>query len=272
MEAFPFVRCVGMDTHVYQNNVKKSYDYRMILIISGEGEIMIDNQTFVTKDNQIYIICPGTRFRVCSGVSQKIAVINFDGNYEYSDISEPVLSVNEEDFDPGQIIETPLLPLCGEFLPVMNDECVKTVENMYNTYLRSDILPSHKAMMLSSQLMYVWMKIVDYSCYRKSEMKSALIYGYIIDNACNALDLKDVADTFNFSTSYIEKTLRKNYATSFKQLVISTRLKKALWLLENTSLSCSEIAAQLGFYSSQHFSKMFREKYGKNPSEIKKQQ
>lgn len=269
MEALPYVRCVGMDTHVYQHRVKKAYDYRMIFIISGEGEIMIGNQEYVTRENQIYVIHPGTRFRVCSGISQKIAVVNFDGTFEYSHISNPVLSVDEEVFDSGKIMHTSPLPFCGEFLPVMNNECAKTVEQMYNTYLRSDILPEHKSMMLGSQLMYIWMRVMDFSYYRKSETKAALIYAYIIDNACSDLKLNDVANSFNFSTSYIEKTLRKNYHTSFKQLIIGTRLKKAVWLLENSSLSCSEIASQLGFYSSQHFSKMFKDKYGKNPTEIK---
>ena len=270
MEALPYVRCVGIDTHVYQNSVMKSYDYRMIFIISGEGKIMIENNTYATKDNQIYIICPGTRFRVCSGVSQKIAVVNYDGNFDYSHISEPVLSVDEENFDSEKIMHTPKLPFSDEFLTVMDEECVKAVEQMYNTYLRNDISTKHKAVMLASQLMYIWMKVVDFSHYRKSETKAASIYGYILENAAGDLKLTYVAEKFNFSTSYIEKTLRKNYRTSFKQLIISTRLKKALWLLENSSLSCSEIASQLGFYSSQHFSMMFKEKYGKNPSEVRK--
>lgn len=270
MNRIPYVRCVGIGTGVYQNNMKKSYDYRMIFIICGDGEIHIENKVCKTKSNQIYIIYPGESFRVCSDSNQKIAVVNFDGSYEYSNVSNPVLSVDEDAFLPNEIMHTPPLPFSGEFIPYMSNECIDIINSLYHTYIRNEISAPHKEAVLSAKFLNIWMNVLDFSCYKAHESQSGEIYSYIIDNATSSLTLKDVALHFNFSTSYIEKALRKNYSTSFKQLIVDTRMKKAVWLLENTSLTCTEISSQLGFYSSQHFSKMFRNKFGKKPTELKK--
>lgn len=266
MYNLPFVRCVGIGTSIYQNCLKKAYDYRMIYIIHGEGFIEIDNEQFNTNSNNLYIIIPGTSYKVCSSKNQKVAVVNFDTNYDYSHIEKPILSVDMEIFNDNEILLTPPI----EFMPDNNYKVsgiyTELFEELYQTYMRNDISGEIKNFLLSSKFLYIISRTLT---HKSAHSTSDDIYNYILDNATKKITARSIGEEFNYSASYIEKLLRKDYNTSLKQLVLDTRLKKAMWLLENTSLTISEISHQLGFHSSQHFTEMFKKKFGQLPSKIK---
>ena len=267
MNELPFVRCVGIGTAVFQEKKKKAYDYRMICILSGEGSIEIDSEKCITNQNEMYVINPGTEYRVCSGANQKIAVINFDTTYDFSHIKDPVLSVDIDLFENHLIMDTSKLHLLKDSVYEIPYSALNLLEEMYEVYMREDMNTEIKNFMLSSKLAYIFSKMLDNK--KNTNSLSTAIYKYIIDNAYSKLTLEKVAEMFNYSPSYIEKTLRKNYNISFRQLIGETRMKKAIWLLENTSLSCAEISSQLGFYSAQHFTQMFKKKYNKKPTDFR---
>lgn len=267
MNTLPFVRCVGIGTHVCQRAYKKAYDYRLICILCGDGYIEIDGAVYSTTVNQVYIVSPGTVFRVRSTENQKIAVINFDCTYDHSHLTDPILSVDAETFNSDKILKTDPIPFIRKTIYDILSSDADLFEEMYRIYLRDDMETEFKNFMLSSRLAYVISKIL-YSGEKMDDVAYE-VYRYILDNVCRKLTVECVAKSFNYSPSYIEKLLRKNYNTSFKQLILETRLKKAIWLLENTSLSCSEISSQLGFYSSQHFTQTFKKKYHKKPTDFR---
>jgi AraC-like DNA-binding protein len=47
--------------------------------------------------------------------------------------------------------------------------------------------------------------------------------------------------------------------------VISMRMQKARWLLENSTLSVKEIGRQVGFEDHTYFNRIFRKKVGESP-------
>ncbi len=267
MGQMPYVRCVGIGTDVYQNEVKKAYDWRMICVICGEGSIEIENKKYIAKANTLYVIKPGAAFRVCSGKKQKIAVVNFDVSYEHSYIKEPVLSVDAQQFKNDEMLKCSHKSFLDDTVYTISASDTDLFEEMYQVYLRDDLAGDVKDFVLSSKFAYIMSKALCGG--KKGDNLSSLVYKYIVDNVYKKLTAESVARHFNYSASYIEKILRRSYNISFRQLIIETRLKKALWLLENTSLSCSEISSRLGFYSSQHFTQMFRKKYGKNPTDFR---
>lgn len=267
MTSLPFVRCVGIGTGVYQKTRQMAYDYRAVCVLYGSGTIEIGESKYDTESNEFYIIPPATSYRVCSNVNQEIAVINFDTTYQYSHIYEPVPCVDATEFVKENVMNCAPLKFIEKDMYRISSENTKIFYDMYQTYLRDDLQMETKNFLLSSKLLYIISKIICNK--KKNDSVSQLVYKYILDNACEKITVESVAKKFNYSTSYIEKLLRKNYNISFRQLVIETRLKKASWLLENTSLSCSEISSQSGFYSSQHFAQMFRNKYGKKPTDIR---
>ena len=267
MNSLPYIRCVGIGDDIYQEKFKKAYDSRMICVLEGEGMAEIDNEKYSAVKGSVFVIAPGTKYRVRSKKKQKIAVINFDADYTFSHITEPVLSVDEDGFCHDEILRCADNVFLTDVYSLGKAE-LGLLEEMYHTYLREDIEKTIKDFSLSAQFVYIASKIITGE--KRVDNTATMVYNYIVDNVCEKLTAESVAKEFNYSSSYIEKLLRKSYNISFRQLIIETRLKKALWLLENTSKSCSEISLELGFYSAQHFTQMFRKKYGMKPTDLRK--
>ncbi len=260
-----FVRCVGIGVGIYQKVNMRAYDYRLVCALDGCGEIYLDGICHELREGMIYIIKPTQHYRVTASQSQKIAVINFDGNYNYSHIKDPILSVDCELFDSELALYTEL-PFDLPGMPLFaQPKSMRVISEMYDIYMNCESDRSIRNLSLSSRLMYVISCAVENSKTSSRNRLSEAIYTYVLENATSNITLSDVANHFNYSESFISKTIRAKHSTSFKQLVIDVRLRKALWLLENTELSCDEISNTMGFCNTQHFSAAFKKRYGISP-------
>ena len=259
-----FVRCVGIGTGIRQLTDMRAYDYRLICALDGVGEITLDGKDYPLTEGATFLIKPECTYRVLCGADQSIAVINFDASFEYSHLTEPIPSVRLSAFYGDRVLRTSF-PFDIPPMPIfVNNECTSLLREMYDIYMSNDSVSSMRELALSSRLMY----FVSMASRMNSEGAAALheqIYAFVVENATTELSISDTAKHFNYSESYVSKLLRAHYGISFKQLVIDIRLKKALWLLENTDTPCTEIALALGFCNLQHFSAAFKKKYGKNP-------
>lgn len=267
MESLPFVRCVGIGTGVYQNSTKKAYDWRMICVLEGKGSLELEKETLQTEPGQLFLIPPGRAYRVCSAGDQKIAVINFDTDGSFCQITEPVLSVDAGAFSEPLRLVTPAIACLSEAVYRLPSAELPLLEELYGLYLRQDPDPSRKRFVLGARFAYLLSKVLD--PVKKPGRLAAEVYQYTVEHACEKLTVDAVARRFHYSGSYVEKLLHREYNTGFRQLILDTRLKKALWLLENTSDSCEQIALGLGFCSSQHFSNAFFKKYGRTPRQCR---
>ncbi|QNM84722.1 helix-turn-helix transcriptional regulator [Polaribacter pectinis] len=98
------------------------------------------------------------------------------------------------------------------------------------------------------------------------------ILGYIRLHLFDAdkMKIKALADTFNMSANYISIYVKKQTGISIKDYIIKSKLKLAERLLKESNLNITQIAAKTGFVDVSHFSKIFKNKYGKRPSEYYK--
>ena len=74
----------------------------------------------------------------------------------------------------------------------------------------------------------------------------------------------------HYTESYLNKVLRKSTNMSLTEYCIEKRLEYAVTLLTTTSLSIGEIIAKCGYQNKTHFYRMFQEKYGKTPLEVRR--
>lgn len=267
MESLPFVRCVGIGTGVYQSVTKKAYDWRMICVLEGKGILELAGKTLETLPGQLFLIPPGMAYRACSPLNQRIAVVNFDTDGTFAHIVEPVLSVDAAAFEEDKLLATPPIACLGETTYTFPAAEIPLLEELYGLYLRQDPDPGRKRFVLGARFAYLLSKVLD--PVKKPSRIAAEIYQYTVEHACEKLTVETVARQFNYSSFYVEKLLHREYDTGFRQLILETRLKKGLWLLENTSDSYEQIALQLGFCSSQHFSNAFFKKYGRTPRQCR---
>lgn len=90
----------------------------------------------------------------------------------------------------------------------------------------------------------------------------------IMENHCfRNLTVGDYAAMTGRSLSSFNREFRRLTRTSPKQWLINRRLEKARELLNDSNLSVTDVALEVGYESPSHFIKMFREKYKVTPKQ-----
>ena len=92
-----------------------------------------------------------------------------------------------------------------------------------------------------------------------------------LENVSDAeLNLKEVSNLCNVSTSYFRRLFKEYANVSPKEYVINNKIEKAKLYIEYENFTVSEIAERLNFTDSAYFSKQFKRKVGMSPSEYKR--
>ena len=238
----------------------------MICILEGDGDIYIGEEHYRTEKAQLYLIQGGVPYRVCSSDRQRIAVINFDGSQEYSHLRDVILSVRTEDFDESSLLHSPIPPFFSGTAAAFPTDRLELFEELYGIYIREGFTDERRSFSLSALFTYIIsLATSDFSARKRSRLAEE-IYRYTAERAEEHITVSEIARHFNYTVSYVERLVRRDFGISIKQIIIKARMKKALWMLENTDISCENLASSLGFFSSQHFSQTFKKYYGRAPS------
>lgn len=98
-----------------------------------------------------------------------------------------------------------------------------------------------------------------------SEAKSA-----VLDNISNEqFGVSELANEMNMSRSSLLRKIKKQTNLSASQFIREIRLQTAAKMLQDTELTASEIAFEVGFSNPSYFTKCYREYYGYPPGETK---
>src|SRR5690606_4090877 len=90
-------------------------------------------------------------------------------------------------------------------------------------------------------------------------------------NLTNAqFGVSDLAREMGMSRSNLHLRVKKDANISVSQFINRVRLKKAMELLKQESLTVSEVAFESGFHSVTYFTKCFGKYYGYPPGEAVK--
>ncbi|MGM0883785.1 MAG: helix-turn-helix domain-containing protein [Bacillota bacterium] len=78
-----------------------------------------------------------------------------------------------------------------------------------------------------------------------------------------------LASRVNMSRSYFQRIYKDLFSISVHTDMINNRLEYAMYLLENTSYSVSEVAALCGYDNDVHFMRQFKKKAGMTPTKYR---
>ena len=107
--------------------------------------------------------------------------------------------------------------------------------------------------------------------YHDAVLKTvSLVAAYINNNFSEDITLTAVAERFFISPCYLSRTFKRITGSSFTEYVNGVRVKEARRLLSKTNMSVSEIAISVGFISSTHFGRVFKNIVGISPLSYRK--
>ena len=95
---------------------------------------------------------------------------------------------------------------------------------------------------------------------------------YIGRHATAISSRAEVANRFSLSLDTVSSRVRAVTGRTFIEYLHQCRLDQAKRLLESTELNISQVAARVGFSTSQHFSRVFRKHTGLSPARYRLQE
>ena len=93
---------------------------------------------------------------------------------------------------------------------------------------------------------------------------------YINKNYQKKLNLKLLADKFNYSSAYLSRAFKEVTGFNFVEYKNKVRIKEAIKLLLKTELTVTKIATSVGFNNITHFGRVFKDFTDISPLEYRK--
>lgn len=94
---------------------------------------------------------------------------------------------------------------------------------------------------------------------------------FVCEHAAAISTRAEVAQRFGLSPDTVSSRVRCSTGKTFTEFLYACRLQQAHHLLESTALNVSQVAARVGFSTSQHFSRIFRRYVGLSPARYRLQ-
>lgn len=89
-------------------------------------------------------------------------------------------------------------------------------------------------------------------------------------NLGSAISLDSIAQKLNVNKNYLSRTFHREMGQTLTNYINSERIRTSLNLLLTTNASITEIAANVGIYDVNYYTKLFKKIYGKTPSRYRK--
>jgi two-component system sensor histidine kinase YesM len=92
----------------------------------------------------------------------------------------------------------------------------------------------------------------------------------VYENFDKPLSLDILGEAVHLHPAYLSKIFKEETNINLSNYITDIRMQKAAELLEQTGLKVNEIMYLTGYRKSQHFTKLFKEKFGVTPMEYRR--
>ena len=79
------------------------------------------------------------------------------------------------------------------------------------------------------------------------------------------IGVAQIAEELNVTPNYLSALFKKSKGVSFTKFITDMRLSEAPEIMKTPGITVKEVASNLGYMSSRHFTRLFRERYGMTP-------
>ena len=155
--------------------------------------------------------------------------------------------------------------------PVINEHLQKLI----TLYASSNSLFS--AANINVALMNLMLYILDHTetehGFSEPQLQNSYVaytLNYIRENFTQKIRQEDIALQLHISVRYLSKIFKNYMRVTLSNYINIYRINRSIELMQNTSLTLTEIALQVGFKDSQHYSKVFMNVINATPAHYRK--
>ncbi|MCM1107093.1 MAG: AraC family transcriptional regulator [Blautia sp.] len=139
-----------------------------------------------------------------------------------------------------------------------------------NRSLYWDQMISYTLMLIFGLLIRNYEKSIEVPTFtQKADVQRYALLQFIQDNFAN-VTLEQIAEKFHYTPEYTSRLIKSTTGKSFTRLVQQVRLEKAQVLLQDTNLSVTNIANQVGYETTEYFIRLFKRQMHMTPTEYRR--
>ncbi len=233
------------------------HEYQILYITEGGGTLETREGHYNLSPGSLMIIVPGKwhRYRPNKKTGWVENFVGFDGRFVRHMLLSNALNSGLPVFDCG--LKGDILQLFYRIFDVTQKE-----KPGYQQVASGDVV----------KLMGTILSYIKNKDFTGKPIESIIenTRQMLHDNYNEDLDFYEIAASNNIGYSYFRKMFKKFTGISPGQYLLQIRITKAKDLLITTDNSVKDIAFRTGFKSMYYFSRFFKEKLGKTPSEMRK--
>ena len=107
----------------------------------------------------------------------------------------------------------------------------------------------------------------------KEEIEKVILVAVSLDDSNDADEsLDELEEQFHLSKPYLSKYIKEKSGKTFGELVKNVRMKKARTLLKGGNMTVESIAEKVGYQNVEHFTRLFKKKYGMTPVQFRNEE
>ena len=144
----------------------------------------------------------------------------------------------------------------------------KSFERLYEICMRFDSADRHRIMAMTYELLYC-VHTLRNETYRPKDDKLLRVTNYIREHFKEPISNNTLAAIYGVSTRRLTDLFGSVYGMPPAAYILDYRLNIAKQLLEYSTLSVCDIAAETGFSDITYFSRAFKSKVGVTPSKYR---
>lgn len=157
------------------------------------------------------------------------------------------------------------IPLRGKF-------SYQKLQPLLDAFLQSYSKHYANPFLLNSYMYRVFSELTEASSsYSNTLDFLTVIRRYITAEYSSNITVQGLAKQFGYHEDYLERMFRAQYGTSIYQYLISVRIEHAAWLIRNTRMKLSDVAASVGYRDQSAFYRAFERINGMSPKAYREQ-
>lgn len=113
------------------------------------------------------------------------------------------------------------------------------------------------------------MKIRELCPMVKSDLINS-VFNYVLTHVDEKITLNLMANQLFVNKTYLSHTFKVEVGMTFMEYLTSIKVERAKYMLEEDGIKIYEVARKLGYDDAEYFSRIFKSKTGRNPTQYRK--
>ncbi len=235
-------------------------------ITKGTGSFYINEQEFAVNEGEIFINLPGEVHRIRANSNSKLHFyfLAFSFNQSTEPELEPTSSFFNKAIEPRKAVDKYDMDRVWDMLLKEFYAESPMTHALIQTYLYQILILTYRSFLLYKPV----------NKLKKNEnVVGGTVYSvikYIDDNIYNLKNIRVISQDLSYSYTYISHLFKNKMRITLQNYVNFKRIEKSIELLNDETLSISNIANKLGYESLHAYTKAFKKTIGMAPTLYRK--